>query len=347
MTNITPKIPQYWRIGIAAIIAILLYTIIWVVSKFKESPGIDLIFSLLLLLMAYLTLETVNRFQRKLYNAGFFNKNILQHSLVLVGSILAGTLCYSVLFYGFKWGDHFYNGSEVPMLSHMVTAALMGFSMSIIFAFIQFALYWKHQYYTSYIENEQIKKEIANANLSLLRNQLDPHFMFNNFNTLYYLIDDNPHNAKSFLKNMASVHRYILQNNEKVLIPVRQEYDMAKQYLEVIQQRYGDDLRVTDTIRGQIFEKKCVPPLVLQQLIENAIKHNRIDTSFPLDIAFSANEHQLTISNNNNPKRMEPTSQTGLKNIKKRYRFVTDKKVVIANDKASFSVSIPLISCSP
>jgi len=338
------EIPRYWRVVIAVVIAITMFAIIYVVSKFRVPPGINILFSILWILIVYATLEAVRYFQLKFYDTSLFKNKTYSRAFAFLGSIITGTFSFFSLSYLFKWLDHFINGSEVPMFHHMVVSGLIGLVISIIFALIQFAISWKNEYFQTHLEKEQFKKELARANLSILKNQLDPHFMFNNFNTLYYLIDEDSELAQKFLANVASVYRYILQNNEKSIIPVSDEYEMCKQYLSLIEQRYQNNLLIEDTIDISAYTHKCIPPLVLQQLIENAIKHNRIDEKAPLTIHFNADSDYLTVRNNTNSKRTEHNSGTGLINIEKRYKFLTDKKVVVSKNVDTFSVSVPLIS---
>ena len=337
------KIKWYGRFGIATVIASTLFMMIWIFSKFREPPKISSWFTILLILMAFICLEAVRAFQMRFYNRSLLHKRKPFYILIFLGSICTGILVYTVLFYFFKWLDHYVNGSEVPMKSHMIAAVLIGAIMSVIFALIQFALNWKNEHYNAQFENETFKKEIAKANLALLKNQLDPHFMFNNFNTLYYLIEEDTVLAREFLKNVSTVYRYILQNNEKPLIPAALEYEMAKRYLTIMEQRYKNALQVKDTVEHTMFKDKYIPPLVLQQLIENAIKHNRIDKEKPLTINFEATGEELIISNTNNAKSVENKTGFGLENIKKRYAFLTDKAVVIAKTEEEFRISVPLI----
>jgi len=323
--------------------ACIVYSIIWVSSQFLEPPGIGWL-ALLLLFITYLTFEVVSRVQRKLSGSGFSTSETLNMIISMLGAIMAGVINYATLFYGFKWLDHWSYGSEPPYLQHMVMAALVGLMMSVVFAFIQLGFNWRSQFLKSQLDNERFKGEIAQANLAILKNQLDPHFMFNNFNTLYYLIDEDSGLAKQFLKNVSTIYRYILQNNDKALIPAKEEYDMAKQYLAVIQQRYMALLSLDDAVSETALDKKDVPPLVLQQLIENAIKHNRIDEESPLKISFAVDNGFLTVTNNRNPKRPEHTAKTGLANIKKRYEYLTDRAVVVSESQELFTVSVPLIA---
>lgn len=344
MTNRLENIKWVWRFLTALLVATLMMVMIWLFSSFNEPPEIDFIFTSLLVLIAYACLETVRFMQLRLYKSLKFSIPTLNNAVSFIGSIIAGTVVYIILFYGFKWLDYFVNYSEPPMPHHMVSAVIVGAIMAIIFALIHFIIIWEHQYYNAHIQNEQFKKEIAKVNLSILKHQLDPHFMFNNFNTLYYLIDDDKKLAKTFLKNISTIYRYILDNSDKASISVHEEYNITKQYLEILQQRYANFLIIEDHVKLNDIKNKKTPPLVLQQLIENAVKHNRIDEASPLKIKLSSTENYFTVTNNLNKKRTEPTPKTGLINIKKRYQFLTKKNVVVKNANNVFTVSIPLIN---
>ncbi|WP_109436956.1 MULTISPECIES: sensor histidine kinase [Aquimarina] len=334
----TAKLPVLWRCAIVVILGGIMFGIIAIASRFKEPPKVYPFFAVLWLCIIYLSFEAIRRFQLKVI------KRNQKNMVVFVQSILLGTSVYTTLFYFYKWLDYFILGSEKPMIPHMVFAFFTGIAISTILSLILLAFNWRNQYYISHIQNEQFKREIVNANLSILKNQLDPHFMFNNFNTLYYLIDEDSVLAQKFLKNIAAVYRYILQNNEQAIIPISREYEMARQYLLLIEQRYKTALKVHDSVNLELFKCKSVPPLVLQQLVENAVKHNRIDQQSPLHIHFEADENYFTVKNTNNPKRSQHTNGTGLDNITKRYDFLTDDKVIISHTKEEFIVSIPLIS---
>lgn len=335
------KLPT--RVLLSSFVGMIVFTIIWLSSQFLEPPGLGW-FIFLLLFMTYLTFEVVSRVQHKASTLELSPNETVNMVFSMFLGISAGVVCYTILFYGFKWLDFWLNYSEPPYIQHMLMAALVGLIMSVVFAFIQLGFNWRSDFFKSQLENERFKGEIAQANLSILKNQLDPHFMFNNFNTLYYLIDEDSGLAKKFLKNVSTIYRYILQNNDKALIPAREEYDMAKQYLAVIQQRYTALLNLEDAVTREALDDRDVPPLVLQQLIENAIKHNRIDEESPLKLTFTAENGFLTVANNRNPKRPEHTAKTGLINIRKRYEYLTDREVVVSQSPELFSVSVPLIA---
>ncbi|MBW1297011.1 sensor histidine kinase [Aquimarina litoralis] len=332
-----PKLSLLWRCMIVFIIAAVMMGIIYIASKFKEPPGFNFFFEVLWMFIIFLCFETISRAQN------YVSKRSDSNVILLIGGVVTGTITYTILFYLYKWLDHWVLHSEPPLLQHMVFSVLIGIAISVILGLIQLAYNWKNQYYISQIQNEKFKKEIIKANLSILKNQLDPHFMFNNFNTLYYLINEDSQLAQKFLKNIADVYRYILQHNEQAMIPIAQEYKMVKQYVSLIEQRYKSALQVHDTVDTSLFSEKSIPPLVLQQLIENAVKHNRIDDQAPLHIYFQADDTYFTVKNNHNPKQQVHTTGTGLDNITKRYDFLTDKEVLISRTDDEFSVSVPLI----
>ncbi|MGB5820573.1 MAG: histidine kinase [Saonia sp.] len=344
MVLTTHKLPLFWRFLIALIVSSVLFLMIWVFSKFKEPPQLNILMNSLLALMAFLSFETVHLVQRKmLQKLVGRNHFFLRQLLVFLSSVLLGTLIYTLLFYGFKWIDHFLFYSEPPFLQHMVAAGLIGLILSIIFGLFLLILHWKDRYYGSYIRNEAFEKEIVTTNLNMLRNQLDPHFMFNNFNTLYYLIEEDPNLAKRFLNNVSGIYRHILQHTEGHLIPVKEEFIVVKQYLEVLQERYRNGLKIQYEVADIHLEGRYIPPLALQELVENVFKHNQINEEKPLTLCFVSSSETLALYNSVRPKIDVDSHKTGLQNVIQRYSLLTKAKVHIEESTAKFSVTIPLI----
>ncbi len=341
-TNLN-KIHPVWRFLVALTISIIVAVTTWIFSKFQHPPKLYFFASIAFILMTYGCLEVVRFSQIRFYKLLNLPSKVLNNSIVFLGSIALGTLSYTVLFYPFKWFDYWVYNSEPPKWQHFLAAALIGLIISIIFALMQFGMTWLGRYYEAYIENERFKKEMVKANLSILKQQLDPHFMFNNFNTLYYLIDEDKVLAKQFLKNISTIYRYILQNNDASLVSAMDEYQITKQYLYVLRQRFSKSLLIKDIIDLDDIKDKKLPPLVLQQLVENAVKHNKIDETTILQISLSSNGDSLTVRNNVNKKAFEPSSKSGLNNIQKRYKHLNGEGINITNNPEEFSVSIPLI----
>ena len=344
MKTILPKAKWHWRLLVAFFVTHVLLLMVWMFSMFREPPGLSFLFNFLLFVIGYICLEIVILSQTKLSEWLNLENVAFKNGVSILGSIILGTTTYCILFYFFKWLDYFVNHSEPPMIQHMVSALLVGFVMTTIFALMQLVIVWKNQHYDLYVKTQAYKKEIVDANLSILKHQLDPHFMFNNFNTLYYLIEEDSLLAQKFLKNVSDIYRYILQNNDRNLVPVLEEYTIVKQYLEILQERYLDAIEINDMIDIKCLEHKKIPPLALQQLVENTIKHNSIDIHKPLKITLRADEESFTLINNMNPKHHINTGKTGIKNIEKRYQYLTQEKVIVEKTSTIFKISIPLLS---
>lgn len=337
------KIPWLWRLVLALVVSSLLFIMISIFSRFKEPPKFNLLLNTLLLAMVFVSLELVRWVQRRMLYQKKGDVSIKQQALVFTYSVFLGTFGYTLLFYFFKWLDHLMFYSEPPMLQHMISAALIGLILCIIFALFFLLLHWKDRYYGSHIRNEAFKKEITTANLHMLRNQLDPHFMFNNFNTLYYLIDEDKTLAKRFLNNVSGIYRHVLQNTRDHLIPVAEEFKVVKQYLEVLKERYGNGLVIVYTVVEAHLDDKFIPPLVLQEIIENIFKHNQIDEQYPISVQFVSSAGSLKIVNTVRPKPNITSHNTGLQNVMRRYDLLTDAEVVVDVSDHQFSVTIPLI----
>lgn len=188
------------------------------------------------------------------------------------------------------------------------------------------------------------EKEIAlRSQLNSLKLQINPHFMFNNFNNLLELIEEDTKLAGRFLNNLSKVYRYIIANLDRNLIPVADETKFLDSYLFLMKVRHGE--AVITTISSEVKEcKGFLPPAVLQLLVENAIKHNSFSIEHPLCIAVTLSEDYITVRNLKSPllSRMESTG-LGHKNIIERYALLCDKKVKIENTETFYSVSLPII----
>lgn len=188
------------------------------------------------------------------------------------------------------------------------------------------------------------EKEIAlQSQLNSLKLQINPHFMFNNFNNLLELIEEDTKLAGKFLSNLSKVYRYIIVNLDRHLIPVADEIKFLSSYLYLMKVRHGGS--VITEISPEV--KECngfLPPAVLQLLVENAIKHNGFSKEKPLLISVTLSDGYITVSNQKSPllSEMESTG-LGLKNIMERYSLLCDKKVKINNAENFYSVSLPII----
>lgn len=191
------------------------------------------------------------------------------------------------------------------------------------------------------IDAEKLQKEGMAAKYESLKNQLDPHFLFNSLNALTNLVYDDQDKAAKFIKQLSEVYRYVLDTREKEVVPISAEVSFLKAYLFLQQIRFGAKLRADVSLNGM---KGSVPPLVLQMLIENAIKHNIISEEMPLTIRVFQEGNSVVVENVLQEKSV-PTNDSqgiGLDNIRRRYKFLTNDAVeIIRNDK--FIVKLPLL----
>ncbi len=337
------QLKWYVRLSIALAVSSILFLMVWIFSQFKEPPGFNILMNSLLVFMAFICLESIRFTQLGLAKWNGGRVPLAKDALTFVVPVFVGTLVYSVLFYVFKWLDHFVLGSEPPLLPHMISALLIGLILSLIFGLILWLVTWKDSYYRALIRNEAYKTGIVKANLQTLRNQLDPHFLFNNFNTIYYLVDENPDMAKKVLKNVSNIYRHILKHSKADLIPVMEEYKVTMQYLEVLKERFGNAFQLEEKVEKDHLKGKHVPPLVLHELVENVIKHNQIDAENGIVLKLLSSNGYLTLSNNLNPKKVEHSIKSGLQNILARYDLLTESKVVVEKKEDCFCVRVPLI----
>ena len=191
----------------------------------------------------------------------------------------------------------------------------------------------------------QLKQEKIQFQFEVLRNQVNPHFLFNSFNTLISTIEDDPHIAVEYAEQLSDFFRNIVNQRDKDIIPLKDEIDSLKSYFFIQKKRYGNYLLVNIDVSDLEKLKNYIPPLTLQLLMENAIKHNAVSKETPLEITININEHNyLCIKNNMNRKiTTDGGSGMGLQNIINRYNLLTNKKVRVLNDGHFFTVEIPLL----
>lgn len=194
------------------------------------------------------------------------------------------------------------------------------------------------------LKKEQLERARAEAALEALKNQIDPHFIFNSLNTLSYLIEDKPGKARQFNDNLAEVYRYILQNKSRDLVLLREEMDFLQNYFSLLKIRFENAVQLTIPHDARLFEQFLVPPISLQVLMENAIKHNEFSDAQPLSITVAMHEDSLIISNKLRPKTLrKPSSKIGLQNLDERYKLITKKPITLATNKDEFIVHLPLL----
>lgn len=233
-----------------------------------------------------------------------------------------------------------------PTYEQLVVMNVWGACIFIPVFSIYFSLNFLRHWRESELDIERFQKEHIRSQLDSLRNHLDPHFLFNNLNILSSLVDKDQKASRVFISKFAEVYRAILRTKSDDLILLSEEVEFIQAYIYLIQTRFEDNIRFKLELNGAL-SRKVLPPLTLQMLIENAIKHNLITEGRPLEIRlYQPDENSLTVSNTLNRKPEEPRnglSQTGIANIKKRYSHFTDEEVLVNETDTHFEVRIPLL----
>ena len=193
-------------------------------------------------------------------------------------------------------------------------------------------------------ESEQLKKVTLQSRLDGLKDQVNPHFLFNSLNSLSSLISEDPKMASKFLDEMSKVYRYLLRNNEEGLTTLTAELQFVRSYFHLLKTRYGDGIDIRINVDAACMNAQ-IPPLTLQLLIENAVKHNVILKEQPLQIDIIAiNDGKLQVKNCLQPKVVKlPSTKIGLNNIKSKYRLLNQPEIDIRETGKEFIVTVPLI----
>jgi two-component system LytT family sensor kinase len=235
--------------------------------------------------------------------------------------------------------DRFFSGRY---LYEHVFYIILSFGISAFIHARGFMIQWKNS-----VKQESTKQEIVakteTAKFESLKNQLDPHFLFNSLNVLTSLIGENPQQAERFTTKLSKVYRYVLEQRNKDLVPIEEELKFAKTYMELLGMRFEDAVKfnIPESISNDALK---IVPLSLQLLLENAVKHNVVSSSKPLTINIYEEGNYLIIENNINPKEaIGKSTKVGLQNVADRYGLITDKGVKIANNNKTFRVSLPLL----
>lgn len=214
-----------------------------------------------------------------------------------------------------------------------------------------FVSFWIYKFILSIIKKQESKvKEqkiiagTASAKFETLKNQIDPHFLFNSLNVLSSLIEENPENAQRFTTSLSKVYRYVLEQKDKDLVSIEEELTFAKTYMNLLQMRFENSLTYEVLIENVDSEAKVVP-LSLQLLLENAVKHNIISEQKPLHIKIYIEKDALVIQNNFQKKAVLQDGQgVGIQNIVSRYDIITGRKVTIEQNEHTFTVKLPILT---
>lgn len=250
----------------------------------------------------------------------------------------------ALLFYGFAYlmfeGEKWITVSEV--LNQAKLPAFISVSIAAFFTGVDFLTNWKKET----IRAERLEKEKIATQYESLRNQVNPHFLFNSLNALSELVYENQELAVKYIRQLSQVYRYVLDSRNLEVATLREEIEFLDSFVFLQKIRFGDNLNVD--LNVQKSDSEYILPLSLQILMENAIKHNIVSADDPLHIKVFKSEGYLVVENELKRKTsMESGTGIGLENIKLRYQYLTDRHVKIDTEKGRFIVRIPILTEIP
>lgn len=270
------------------------------------------------------------------------NKIHYKIAFFIAGSITATTLTVLiVLIVGMIIHPYSLQQNYTPLKLNLMYCWLV----NLLYHLVNAIIFYFKEYKNSAFEAEQLKRITAQAELQLIKSQINPHFLFNNLNVLAALIMKDNTEANRFIEEFSKVYRYILSNHNKELVELKEELDFIKPYVFLLEKRFAEGVQIKIDIDERQLEKLIIPAS-LQMLIENAIKHNVVSRNKPLQIYVHTNgKDTLLVSNILQQKQtVEHSTGIGLQNIIKRYQLVSNRNVIIDNAAGNFTVALPLIN---
>lgn len=240
-----------------------------------------------------------------------------------------------VLLYGFDTSLKIYFFKQ-----NLLSAVMIALFMNIV----HIGMILFHRWKEAHTEAEDLKRSSLEAQNAALKQQIDPHFLFNSLNTLAALIEEEPKAAVRFVQQLSNVYRYVLQSKNHATVTLAEELAFVRAYSYLHELRFGENFHVMIDVPDSA-ESLVLPPLVVQLCIENAVKHNVVSRQKPLHITVSVEGIMLRVTNNLQRKRNVPAStQVGLSAIQHRYSLLTETPVVITETVTEFMVELPLLS---
>jgi hypothetical protein len=273
----------------------------------------------------------IERFTKRRIIIGFLGSFILSVFVVFLLRIVEDVLIEGERFEAFIQNESSANYLVTIIITFFVTLAFHAF-------------YFYKAYQENKVKEQKIIAGTASAQFESLKNQIDPHFLFNSLNVLSSLIEENPESAQKFTTSLSKVYRYVLEQKDKELVSVAEELKFAKTYMNLLKMRFENSITF-EIPEGFENEEAKVVPLSLQLLLENCIKHNVVSEAKPLHVKISIENNQLVVTNNFQKKEvLSDRKGVGLENIVNRYRILTNRKVIVEENEKEFKISIPILT---
>jgi hypothetical protein len=342
MNRIFRELPQVIKLTVVIFIGIqILNLILGNELHFDNKLGINFLFTALYTFSLYAANTAV------LVNLdAFFGENRFSKKRLIVGFAATFFVSLIIIFLLHVFEEVIYEGKSFEVFlinekpSNYLFPIIVTFFISLSVHIIQFY----KAYNESRVKEQKIIAGTANAKFESLKNQIDPHFLFNSLNVLSSLIEENPENAQRFTTSLSKIYRYVLEQKDKELVSVEEELAFAKTYMNLLKMRFENSLFYELPTTNLNPEAKVVP-LSLQLLLENTVKHNVVSEQRPLHIRIYVDGDYLIIQNDYQKKEiLQDRRGVGLQNIISRYGIITNRKVLIEQNEQTFTVKIPILT---
>ena len=265
---------------------------------------------------------------------------------ILIGFVLSFLVSIVVIFLLRIFEDVWVEG--IPFRVFLSQEHMANYLVAIVITLIVTLAFHAFYFYKAYAENKVKEQKViagtASAQFESLKNQIDPHFLFNSLNVLSSLIEENPDNAQKFTTSLSKIYRYVLEQKDKELVSVEEELSFAKTYMNLLKMRFENSISYELPTDFDNPEAKVVP-LSLQLLLENTIKHNVVSEQKPLHIKIYIENNYLIVENNLQKKEvLQDRKGVGLQNIVNRYGLISERKVLVEQTETAFKVKIPILT---
>ncbi len=272
-----------------------------------------------------------------LWNRFPWEQNPVKHLILEFVLITAYTLVFTVVVYLIE--------QRLGLVLHQVENPVGEIGITLLITYfitaIHEAVFFYNQWKYNFSRSVRLEKANIEANFETLKAQVNPHFIFNSLNSLSAMVDDNPA-AVAYIQNLSGFLRYLLNTSDKELENLRSELEIVHSYVDLMRSRFGENLSLKINI-PEVAMSMLLPPLSLQILVENCIKHNIISNDKPLEITIFTEGDFLIVQNPVQSKMDSEKSGLGLKNITERYSYFTEMKPEILETRTHFTVKIPLL----
>ncbi len=348
ISKLIKEIPRAIIISLSIFVVLLLIQLItgvavklnqnlWINFGYTMLYGLTLYFSNAILFMYLDKVFEVERFTKKRILIGFLGSFVISVLVIFLLRIFEDVIIEGRSFDTFIKNETLANYLVTIIITFFVTLAFHAF-------------YFYKAYQENKVKEQKIIAGNASAQFESLKNQIDPHFLFNSLNVLSSLIEENPESAQKFTTSLSKVYRYVLEQKDKELVSVAEELKFAKTYMNLLKMRFENSItfeipEVEIASNLAMSEEAKVVPLSLQLLLENCIKHNVVSEAKPLHVKISIENNQLVVTNNLQKKEvLSDRKGVGLQNIVNRYAILTKRTVLVEENEQEFKIFLPILT---